>query len=484
MVSDSMKEIIDIRELINFNELDEIRMAGDCDKGEFFYKNELKNNDSAAGHDLSNTMSLSQIVDLEAIISLIDNISNLAGIACELIDATGIILFTPNRQKSHPDYNPKTNVSRASFHKYNEKFSRDELEKGYREYTCTSGLTLIIMPVFIQAKALGTFLIGPYIKKGNESHIHQFKQQVMNIGYDVSKALEAIPVLNEEHTSCIINTFSGLISLIQSIVHKNIAIANEIEDRNKQNYEIQQAKFKAEESEKLKSAFLANMSHEIRTPMNSIIGFSELLTRGSLSEEERLSFIKIIKESGQSLLELIDDIIDLSRIEANQIILREREFDVKELMSELQTIFIEQSAILNKTHIKLVSDPLTPESIMLFSDRLRIKQVLSYLLRNAFKFSERGPIHFGCQKREDILIFYVKDHGIGITKEQQEFIFDRFRQGENSLNRTFGGAGLGLSIAKDLINLLGGSIWVESEIETGSTFFFSLKHNPGIQICC
>ena len=480
-----MDKIKKIKELLNFEHISAAINGGELNTYQFSDTDEIENFSGNDRNTQTDTMSLPQIIDLNAFISLLENISNLAQISCEFIDTQGEILLAPQKETICSEFHRKHPGSLSVCQRNHDKMIQIGFENGYAEHTCQKGLTDIIMPVHIQGKFVGTFFIGPFFKERNENFSSEFKQQAVKFGIDefaYTNALAEVPVLSDESISYVINIFSGLINLFKSIARQNLAIANEIKERNKQNCVIREAKRKAEESDKLKSAFLANMSHEIRTPMNSIIGFSELMTRESISDEERLCFIAIIKESGQNLLELIDDIIDLSRIEANQIIIRNRDFDVNELIIELQSIFAEQSVILKKPHIELIVDPTNSESLILCSDRLRIKQILSNLLRNAYKFSDRGSIHFGCYKKEHEFIFYVKDYGIGITKEQQEFIFDRFRQGENSLNRRFGGAGLGLSIAKDLSNLLGGRIWVESEIETGSTFFFSVSQKTNVPL--
>jgi signal transduction histidine kinase len=477
------------------NEADKLDQfyGSNIDPGGVLYKlldnNDIENNPGPSWENFNN-LSLGQIIDLKAVKPLLENLSILANVSSELIDTNGEILVGFRRDDICTEFHSKHPLSFGNCQRNREKIKHIGLESGYQEFTCQNGLTDILLPIHVQGKLLGTFFIGPFFKKKNESFIAVFKNQVRKFGFDEAaylKSLAAVPVISEEGTSCIINIFSGLIGLIKSIALRNLAIANEIEERTKQNRIVQEARQKAEESDKLKSAFLANMSHEIRTPMNSIIGFSELLTRENLNEEDRLAFIGIIKESGRNLLELIDDVIDLSRIEARQVIIQKRNFEINELTDELYAIFVEQSPVINKSHIKLICESSNYEPLIIYSDRLRVKQIFSNLLRNAYKFSDRGSIKFGFRKEGEEIIFYVNDSGIGITPEQQEFIFDRFRQGENNLSRKFGGAGLGLSIAKDLCHLLGGRIWVESRINSGSTFYFSLRHeiqafNPDIEI--
>jgi len=230
---------------------------------------------------------------------------------------------------------------------------------------------------------------------------------------------------------------------------------------------------KAEKSDKLKSAFLANMSHEIRTPMNSILGFSQLLDT-DITREERKEYIKIINDSGIYLLQLIEDIIDISKIEANQIEIHPVEFVLKDLFDDLKTIFSQSLLKQGKDKIKLEYYVPFPD-LRLVTDRIRLKQILTNLLSNAVKFTDKGSIEFGCIHEGEHLQFFVRDTGIGIDKEYHEVIFNRFMKLEaQSPEKIYRGTGIGLSLSKDLIHILGGTIWIESEPGKGSAFYFSI----------
>ncbi|PKP31408.1 MAG: hypothetical protein CVU00_12690 [Bacteroidetes bacterium HGW-Bacteroidetes-17] len=240
------------------------------------------------------------------------------------------------------------------------------------------------------------------------------------------------------------------------------------------NLELAKAKVKAEESDRLKSAFLANMSHEIRTPMNSILGFSDLL-RYTDNPVEREEYIDIITKNGDVLLNLLNDILDLSKIEGSQLHIKPTVVDVFELMSELEQVYLAKLKKLKNQDIAFkVAMPSGVEKLHITTDRTRLFQVLVNLIDNAIKFTEEGFVVFGCEILGSTARFYVKDTGIGIKKSDLNIIFERFGQVRGPFDGKYGGSGLGLSISKKLVELLGGNLTVESKINHGSEFSFSL----------
>ncbi len=238
--------------------------------------------------------------------------------------------------------------------------------------------------------------------------------------------------------------------------------------------EFVRQKEKAMKSDKLKSAFLANMSHEIRTPMNAIVGFSQLLGNGTTGYENRQKYIDIIQTSGDNLLRLINDIIDLSKIEAEDLKIKNSEFNIRDLFTELQDVYSIELVTREKTDINF-SYTLPDDDIIVNSDPLRLKQVLSNLLNNAIKFTSRGTINLSCEKKGRELIFTVSDTGTGIPKEDQDKIFDRFTR-FNYQGMNTEGSGIGLSIAEKLVSLLKGKIWFQSVYGQGSEFYFSIPY--------
>ena len=238
------------------------------------------------------------------------------------------------------------------------------------------------------------------------------------------------------------------------------------------NYDLEIAKSKAEENDKLKTAFLQNMSHEIRTPLNGILGFSQLLTEPDLSKDEIANFTSFITKSGNRLLEIVNNILDIARIEAGQITVQNMSFPIISTIKDLHALYL---PIAQEKELKLCySVPDNFESIYIFSDQSKIVQILSNLINNAIKFTKEGEVEFGFEIKADRIQFFVKDSGIGIEKGLQEMIFERFSQADVSVTRGYEGAGLGLAICKGLVEIIGGKIWLESELSKGSIFYFSL----------
>ncbi|MCF6239769.1 MAG: ATP-binding protein [Bacteroidales bacterium] len=254
----------------------------------------------------------------------------------------------------------------------------------------------------------------------------------------------------------------------------------DITERKKFIEELKNAKEKAEESERLKSSFLANMSHEIRTPMNAILGFAQLLMQEGLSLKEMQKYIDIITNSGNHLLKIINDIIDISKIDAKQLKINKSQFDLNKLLGELNIFFNSLLKQQKKSNIQLIIKK-TANPVYIFTDRTRLNQVFINLVGNAIKFTESGTVELSYTLKENKILFSVKDTGIGMTKEELNFVFDRFRQGDETNRRMYGGTGLGLSISKEFIELLGGSIFVESKKGKGSTFYFTIPYENRIQ---
>jgi len=258
-------------------------------------------------------------------------------------------------------------------------------------------------------------------------------------------------------------------------------IARDITDRKDMLKALNQAKEKAEESDLLKSAFLANMSHEIRTPLNGMLGIAELMKDRVVDENERHEYLNIITSSGYDLLNIINDIIDISKIEANLLTISPIHFSLNDLFYKLDKFYQIRKGQMNKQAISVKKQiGLSDGDDIIISDESRVYQVLSNLLQNALKYTQEGLIEYGYLLLDNSkLMFYVKDSGIGIPDDKRELIFERFRQVDDSQTRMFGGTGLGLSICKRLVELMDGDIWFESVLGKGSIFYFTLPYKCG-----
>ena len=299
--------------------------------------------------------------------------------------------------------------------------------------------------------------------------------KVANIIFDYT-------IRNDEHVDSGNNTLKIVNGIYTPILDENGAVVNvvcqaiDLTEIKKYESELIKAKVKAEESDQLKTEFLNNMSHEIRTPMNGILGFSDMLNDPGLTELKRKNFVNIIQNSGKQLLHVIDDIIEISRLGTNQVKVFEEKLCLNDLFFEIFSIF-DIKAKAKKIPLYLKNE-LSDERSTIFSDKSKLNKILSNLLENALKFTNSGFIEFGYQLKNNELEIYVKDTGIGIGPEKHESIFNRFSQGEKDLSKITSGLGLGLSIVKENVELLGGKIRVESEKQTGTIFYVLIPYKP------
>ncbi len=249
-----------------------------------------------------------------------------------------------------------------------------------------------------------------------------------------------------------------------------IAAVRDISQRVRYENELMAAKERAEEADRLKTSFLANISHEIRTPMNGIMGFAELLLNNKYSDEEIKYFSEIIYSGCTQLLNLINDIINISQIESGHVRINYTPTDISKVILDIQELF-RPSASRKGIELRV---QLPDKQLEVESDETKLRQILSNLVNNAIKFTDEGVVELGCSANDVSIDFFVRDQGIGIDPNDQEVIFERFRQAHTGLSRSYGGTGLGLTICKSLVEMLGGTIWVESKVGEGSLFRFTL----------
>ncbi|HZL11819.1 MAG TPA: ATP-binding protein [Prolixibacteraceae bacterium] len=228
---------------------------------------------------------------------------------------------------------------------------------------------------------------------------------------------------------------------------------------------------RAKNSDQLKSAFLANMSHEIRTPLNAIVGFSSLMADPDISDEDKISFEEQVSRNSDYLLSLIDDIIDVSKIESNQLTINIREVDIVPLILQITETF--QLGVQSKENVKIIAR-LDSSELKINVDKIRLEQIFRNLVANALKFTDEGTIEISCVQGKEFYTFSVKDTGIGIHVDDHLVIFDRFMKIDNNKQHLHRGTGIGLFLTKQLVEIFGGKIWVESEVGKGSIFYFTI----------
>jgi PAS domain S-box-containing protein len=249
----------------------------------------------------------------------------------------------------------------------------------------------------------------------------------------------------------------------------------DITERLENRRQLIEAKEKAEESDRLKSAFLANMSHEIRTPMNGILGFTELLKENNLSVDRQGKYIDVIQRSGRRMLNTVNDIIDISKIDSGQVSISLSDFNIHEELESLITFFRPQA---EEKGINIsLSCGLNEEEDKICADKTKFHSIITNLVKNALKYTHDGFIEVGCKMNGDKRLFYVKDTGRGIPPERQEAIFNRFEQADIEDVHALEGSGLGLAISRSYVEMMGGNIWVESEPGEGSVFYFTVASN-------
>ncbi len=267
---------------------------------------------------------------------------------------------------------------------------------------------------------------------------------------------------------------SELLKSLNYSAEKEARLKNIIKDHEQK---IIEAKEHALQSDSLKTAFLSNMSHEIRTPMNAILGFSNLLSHKNIGGEEKREFINLIRLNGKNLMTLVEDLIDVSKIDSGQLQIRNKPTRLHDVLMQVYESYLDDLTNRGLTQqIKLyLKEGISDCNVKLLTDANRLRQILMHIVGNAIKFTDRGYVEFGYEhKNEHFLEFYVKDTGIGVSEDKRDFVFERFSKAADLSPKLYGGTGIGLSLAKDLVNLMGGDIWLESEPNIGTTFYFTL----------
>lgn len=303
------------------------------------------------------------------------------------------------------------------------------------------------------------------MKYETEEYLHYYEGDEEELG----KATH-VSLAKKDGTEYIAD-FMGKVIVLNGIEYL-LGTVRDVTDRINRQKELIKAKERAEESDRLKTAFLQNMSHEIRTPLNGIIGFSGLLQKGNISPEDIKEYVEIIKISGNRLIEIVNNVLDISRIETGQLEIVIETFQVSSVMLEIRDFF---DTLAKNKGIELIYEEKDGlKDLELSTDESKMMQVMINLVNNAIKFTSEGVVSYGYELKDGEILFHVRDTGIGIALEMQEKVFERFVQAELSITRGYEGAGLGLAICKGLLELMGGRIWIDSEVNKGTTFYFTL----------
>lgn len=348
------------------------------------------------------------------------------------------------------------------------EFFNDVIEQitGYTKDELKIGEICSIDPFIIpEDKPQVMEIVKNAIKNVSEFEVeYRFKRKEGYISYFYEKGM---PIIGED----------GKPLYIEGVIF-------DITERKNAESELIKAKEKAEESDRLKSAFLTNLSHEMRTPMNGILGFTELLQEPNLSSENKKDFMQIIQTSSARMLNTINSIVNMSKIESGLIKVDINETNINEKIEFIYKFL--KPEVETKGLQFLFKNGLPTNEAIIKTDDEKVDEILTNLVRNAIKFTGEGSIYFGYVLKSDSepaeLEFFVKDTGIGIPQKLHQLIFERFRQGSESHSRGYEGSGLGLSISKYYVEMLGGKIWVESEEDRGSTFYFTIPYNPVSEI--
>jgi len=397
----------------------------------------------------------------ELVQQVIVNIANSVGFSKDLNDLYRVINVELNRLIDATNffiaiYDPATD-------QFQLPFQQDKIEEN--------------MPVIPAGKTLSRYLFTR-----NEPLLFKFEdiEQMAKDGIIERKGVPAqawmgVPLRSESSTIgvLVVQNYDNKDAFTNDDLELLKFVSNQIRisiERKKSELELVDAKEKAEQSDKIKTSFLTNMSHEVRTPMNAIIGFSTLLNDVDISKEESTEYVSLITSNASLLLKIIDDVIEVARLEAGEVVLERKKFGINQLLVDLLEEF--ESRNTHRPNVTVnISSAGSDEEYMLYNDPSRLMQMLNILIGNAIKFTEEGSVDFGYKLIEDKFIeFTIKDTGVGIPASQQVNIFERFRQADNSLTRKFGGTGLGLTIVKHLVDLMNGSIELESEEGSGSLF--------------
>ncbi len=459
-------------------------------------------------------MAFAELVDIAELQKLCDSYHANTGAVMAILDLSGNILIATGWQDICTQFHRVHSVT-ALRCKESDTILSNQLREGEKVnvYVCKNGLTDAAVPILIGGKHVANFFTGQFFFAQPDREY--FIRQAEEFGFDKTAYLDAlarVPIFTEEQVRMTMNFFSRLSRLFgeiglakKKLEEKNDELEGKVASRTRElsaanhhltamneelaatnedvlklNENLGRLKVEAEEANQVKSSFLANISHEIRTPMNAILGMTYLIQQTPLSTKQR-NYLHKVQMSGQILLSIINDLLDISKIEAGKIELEQVSFRLAEVLDRA-TAMVGEKAAEKGLDLLLEKEEDIPEVVI--GDPLRLNQVLTNLLSNAVKFTESGRISIRVVKITDrqeqiTLRFSVQDSGIGLSEQEQAKLFQAFSQIDSSISRRFGGTGLGLAISKRLVDLMGGDIGVKSFPGKGSIFSFTAQFGVG-----
>lgn len=478
--------ITDITERINIeHNLSESKanvekLANELGKAKKFYKEKLELILSPES-DLTD-ITITDIIDLRQLQKLQDSFVQATGVASIITDLNGKPITNASEFSKICSCVRETPIGKQNCFNSDKIIGTKAIEqnKPIFEECHSCGFIDAGAPILIGDKPIALWLIGQVsFDKPNREKVEDYFNKIGGDTSIIESELSKLKITTPDKFEKILHFLSTLAQEISNLAYTNVVLAKKIEEQKKMQVDLQQAKEQSEEGDKLKTAFLHNLSHEIRTPMNAIVGFSEMLKLTDTTEESRLKYADFIVDNSKQLLSIVNDILTMSTLETKQEKITTSEVCINQLLANLTEEY--QNKHKDSTIVLHLNKTLSDEEACIYSDKSKLEHILNRLLINAYKYTNNGTIEISYILSNNQLTFTVKDSGIGIEQHKLDTIFKRFSNAENTITTLYGGTGLGLAIAKGFVELLGGEIWVESEPNIGSTFYFTTPYKPSMQ---